>query len=99
MRKDANLTVRIPTGLRLALERAAQADMRTSGNMVVKVLTEFLIRGGWLTAEEAGLPTTQSEGLRDDEAARRTRGSSTPRRGEEHRLPGDEVEHDPHRGG
>ena len=48
--KDAMLTVRLPAKVKEALAAAAQADMRSSGQMCVKLLVEGLKRQGYLQA-------------------------------------------------
>ena len=55
MTKDTLLAVRIPKELKDALQAAAEADMRSPGNLVTKVLTDYLRSSGYLTA--SGRPT------------------------------------------
>jgi hypothetical protein len=56
MARDQTFTFRISGDMKAALARAAAADDRTSGQLVIKLLREFLVAGGYLGApgEAAG---------------------------------------------
>jgi hypothetical protein len=49
--KDAIITVRVPAPLKDALQRAAEADMRTLASLTAKVLSEYAHQHGLLKAE------------------------------------------------
>ena len=48
MTKDVTIAVRVSKELKAALEAAAEAEMRSPGNLVTKVLTEYLHSTGHL---------------------------------------------------
>ena len=48
MKNDATLNLRVPAELKMALERAAEADLRTVSGMAVVLLVEGLERRGFV---------------------------------------------------
>jgi len=48
MSKDTVFAVRIPKELKDAISAAAEADMRTPGNLVTKILTDYMRASGYL---------------------------------------------------
>jgi len=58
MDKDTTLTFRLPSATRAALERAAVAEHRTLGSMVVLILDE------WLRAKGQSAPSKPKRGKR-----------------------------------
>ena len=49
MKNDATLNLRVPAELKMALERAAEADLRTVSGMAVVLLVEGMKRRGFVT--------------------------------------------------
>jgi len=50
MSKDTVFAVRIPKELKDAISAAAEADMRSPGNLVTKIITDYLRTAGYLAA-------------------------------------------------
>lgn len=48
MTKDAALSLRIPGELKAALERAAAADGRRVGNLAERLLSQAMVKAGYL---------------------------------------------------
>lgn len=53
MAKGNSLGVRVPPETKEALERAAQADMRSMASLIEKILTDWLRERGYLPQAEA----------------------------------------------
>ena len=51
MERDATLVFRLPSEIREALERAAEAEQRTMSNMAVWILSHWLMRRGYLDSK------------------------------------------------
>jgi len=60
MRKDTIFAVRIPQELKDAINAAAEAEMRSPGNFVTKVLTDYLRGTGYLSGP-GGRPTKRKD--------------------------------------
>ena len=50
-RRDITVEIRLPLGVKVALERAAEADIRSVGALTEKILSGWLRKNGHLAAE------------------------------------------------
>lgn len=50
MAKEAQLSIRLTAALKTALERAAEADGRTVGGLVERILAQAMTKAGFLKA-------------------------------------------------
>jgi hypothetical protein len=62
MQKDAAIGFRAPAALKQALERAAEADHRSLGQLCTLVLIEFLEKRGEWPPREQGAPRARARG-------------------------------------
>ena len=53
MRSDAILNLRIPTEIKAALQRAAEANLRSMSGMANWAMSEWLTEHGFMTRDEA----------------------------------------------
>ena len=61
MSKTPSLGVRVRPAVKAALQRAAEADVRTLSSMVEKILTDWLVKEGLLGPEK---PAPRKRGSR-----------------------------------
>jgi hypothetical protein len=56
------ITVRLPATVKVALERAAVADMRSLASLTAKVLTDYVRRQGFLITNKPTEPRRRRKG-------------------------------------
>lgn len=67
MAQGTNLGIRMPLKTKAALSRAAKADSRSTSSLVLKVLTEWVVREGWLEGQDDAAHALKKEAKADAE--------------------------------